>query len=236
MAKCTDTVLIDEISIERSFTSMPEPIRQQMPMTLLPQSLSFVLPLAMFAFVSSVTPGPNNVMLTASGATFGYRRSVPHMLGICLGVVVMVLLIGAGLGKLFETEPRIYTLLKYVGAAYLIWLAWKIARAGNVDQGQSGSRPFSFWQAAAFQWVNPKAWIMAVGVVATYTPREGFFVNLMLSALVLGLVNYPSISVWTLFGSTVGRALRTPQALRTFNGVMAGLLLLSLVPIFAEHI
>ena len=205
-------------------------------MTLLPQSLSFVLPLAMFAFVSSVTPGPNNVMLTASGATFGYRRSVPHMLGICLGVIVMVLLIGAGLGKLFETEPRIYTLLKYVGAAYLIWLAWKIARAGNIDQGQSGSRPLSFWQAAAFQWVNPKAWIMAVGVVATYTPREGFFVNLMLSALVLGLVNYPSISVWTLFGSTVGRALRTPQALRTFNGVMAGLLLLSLVPIFAEHV
>ena len=205
-------------------------------MPFLPESSAFILPLAMFAFVSSVTPGPNNVMLTASGATFGYRRSVPHMLGICLGVVVMVLLIGAGLGKLFETEPRIYTLLKYVGAAYLIWLAWKIARAGNVDQGQSGSRPFSFWQAAAFQWVNPKAWIMAVGVVATYTPREGFFVNLMLSALVLGLVNYPSISVWTLFGSTVGRALRTPQALRTFNGVMAGLLLLSLVPIFAEHI
>ncbi|MFN3734205.1 MULTISPECIES: LysE family translocator [Comamonas] len=205
-------------------------------MSFLPESSAFILPLAMFAFVSSVTPGPNNVMLTASGATFGYRRSVPHMLGICLGVVIMVLLIGAGLGQLFEAEPRIYTLLKYVGAAYLIWLAWKIARAGGVDQGQSGSRPFSFWQAAAFQWVNPKAWIMAVGVVATYTPREGFFVNLMLSALVLGLVNYPSISVWTLFGSTVGRALRTPQALRMFNGVMAGLLLLSLVPIFAEHV
>ncbi|MBV8250502.1 MAG: LysE family translocator [Comamonas sp.] len=204
-------------------------------MSLLPDSASFLLPLAMFAFVSSVTPGPNNVMLTASGATFGYRRSVPHMLGICLGVVVMVLLIGAGLGQLFEAEPRIYTLLKYLGAAYLIWLAWKIARAGGVDQGQSGSRPFSFWQAAAFQWVNPKAWIMAVGVVATYTPREGFFANLMLSAIVLGLVNYPSISVWTLFGSTVGRALRTPQALRAFNGLMAGLLLLSLVPIFAEH-
>ena len=204
-------------------------------MSLLPDSASFLLPLAMFAFVSSVTPGPNNVMLTASGATFGYRRSVPHMLGICLGVVVMVLLIGAGLGQLFEAEPRIYTLLKYLGAAYLIWLAWKIARAGSVDQGQSGSRPFSFWQAAAFQWVNPKAWIMAVGVVATYTPREGFFANLMLSAIVLGLVNYPSISVWTLFGSTVGRALRTPQALRAFNGLMAGLLLLSLVPIFAEH-
>lgn len=204
-------------------------------MPMLPESLSFVLPLALFALVSSITPGPNNVMLTASGATFGYRRSVPHMLGICLGVVVMVLLIGAGLGQVFEAEPRIYTLLKYVGAAYLVWLAWKIARAGSVDQGQSGQRPFGFWQAAAFQWVNPKAWIMAIGVVATYTPREGFFTNLLLSALVLGLINYPSISVWTLFGSTVGRALRTPKALRTFNGVMAGLLLLSLVSIFVEH-
>lgn len=205
-------------------------------MSLLPDSTAFVLPLAMFAFVSSVTPGPNNVMLTASGATFGYRRSVPHMLGICLGVVVMVLLIGAGLGKLFESEPRIYTLLKYLGAAYLIWLAWKIARASSVDQGQSGSRPFSFLQAAAFQWVNPKAWIMAVGVVATYTPREEFFGNLLLSALVLGLINYPAISIWTLFGSTVGRALRTPQALRAFNWLMAGLLLLSLAPILMEHV
>lgn len=204
-------------------------------MTALPDSLSFVLPLAMFAFVSSVTPGPNNVMLTASGATFGYRRSVPHMLGICLGVVVMVLLIGAGLGAVFEAEPRLYTLLKYVGAAYLVWLAWKIARSGSVDQSHAGHRPFSFWQAAAFQWVNPKAWIMAVGVVATYTPREGFFANLVLSALVLGLVNYPSISVWTLFGSTVGRALRTPQALRSFNWLMAGLLMLSLLPIFMER-
>ena len=200
-------------------------------MPFLPESSAFILPLAMFAFVSSVTPGPNNVMLTASGATFGYRRSVPHMLGICLGVVIMVLLIGAGLGKLFEAEPRIYTLLKYVGAAYLIWLAWKIARAGGVDQGQSGSRPFSFWQAAAFQWVNPKAWIMAIGIVATYTPRDGYAANLLLAALVLGLVNYPSVSVWTLFGSAVGRALRTPRALQRFNWCMAALLVLSLYPV-----
>ncbi|GGH56951.1 hypothetical protein GCM10010975_16130 [Comamonas phosphati] len=203
-------------------------------MNLLPSSLSFMLPLALFAFVSSVTPGPNNVMLTASGATFGYRRSVPHMLGICLGVVIMLLLIGVGLGKVFEAEPRLYTLLKYLGSAYLVWLAVKIAKAGGVDQGQAGNQPLSFWQAAAFQWVNPKAWIMCIGVVATYTPREGFFFNLLLSAMVLGAINYPSISVWTLFGSTVGRTLRTPAALRAFNGLMAALLLLSLVPIFME--
>ncbi|WP_280191621.1 LysE family translocator [Delftia sp. PS-11] len=201
-----------------------------------PDSLqtSFLLPLAMFAFVSSVTPGPNNVMLTASGASFGYRRSVPHMLGITIGVVVMVLLVGAGLGAIFERMPIIYSVLKYLGAAYLVWLAWKIAGSAGIDRGSAGARPFSFWQAAAFQWVNPKAWIMAIGVIATYTPREDFFTNLILSALVLGVVNYPSVSVWTLFGSAVGRALRSAQALRRFNWCMAGLLLLSLYPVLAD--
>jgi threonine/homoserine/homoserine lactone efflux protein len=184
---------------------------------------SFLLPLAMFAFVSSVTPGPNNVMLTASGASFGYRRTVPHMLGITLGVVVMVLLVGAGLGAVFERLPVIYTALKYLGAAYLVWLAWKIAGSASIDGGK-----------AAFQWVNPKAWIMAIGVIATYTPREDFFLNLVLAALVLGVVNYPSVSVWTLFGSAVGRALRSPQALRRFNWGMAALLLVSLYPVLAD--
>jgi threonine/homoserine/homoserine lactone efflux protein len=194
---------------------------------------AYLLPLALFAFVSSVTPGPNNVMLTASGASFGYRRTVPHMLGITAGVVVMVLLVGAGLGAVFEREPRIYTGLKYLGAVYLAWLAWKIAGSSGVDLGRSGARPFGFWQAAAFQWVNPKAWVMAIGVIATYTPRENFFLNLVLAAVVMGLVNYPSVSVWTLFGSAVGRALRSPQALRRFNWAMAGLLLLSLYPVLA---
>src|SRR5690606_23976746 len=104
--------------------------------------------------------------------------------------------------------PRLYTWLKYLGAAYLLWLAWKIARSGQAGAGQAAAQPFGFWQAAAFQWVNPKAWIMAIGIVATYTPRDGYAANLLLAALVLGLVNYPSVSVWTLFGSAVGRALR----------------------------
>lgn len=110
---------------------------------------SFLLPLAMFSFVSSVTPGPNNVMLTASGATFGYRRTVPHMLGITVGVVVMVLLVGAGLGAVFERLPVIYTALKYLGAAYLVWLAWKIAGSGGIDGGNAGARPFGFWQVGS---------------------------------------------------------------------------------------
>ncbi|MCS4294197.1 threonine/homoserine/homoserine lactone efflux protein [Comamonas sp. BIGb0152] len=202
-------------------------------MSVLPETSAFVLPLALFAFVSSVTPGPNNVMLTASGASFGYRRTVPHMLGISLGVVAMLLLVGLGLGVAFEREPRLYTWLKYLGAAYLLWLAWKIARAGQAGAGQTGAQPLGFWQAAAFQWVNPKAWIMAIGIVATYTPRDGYAANLLLAALVLGLVNYPSVSVWTLFGSAVGRALRTPQALQRFNWCMAALLVLSLYPVLA---
>lgn len=197
-------------------------------------TLTTLLPLAMFAVVSSITPGPNNVMLTASGATFGYRRSLPHMLGISMGTAVMLLLVGTGLGTAFTTWPILYTALQIVGALYLLWLAWKIAHAGSVQEGRTTGQPFSFWQAAAFQWVNPKAWIMTVGIVAAYTPREGFAANLLLATLVLALVNFPCISVWTLFGSAVGRALRTPRALQWFNRSMAALLLLSLIPIAQE--
>lgn len=195
---------------------------------------SMLLPLALFSLVSSITPGPNNVMLTASGASFGYRRSLPHMLGISVGVCIMVLLVGAGLGSVLQYWPHFYTALKYVGAAYLVWLAWKIAGAGKIEGGKANAQPLSFWQAAAFQWANPKAWIMAVGIVATYTPREGYVFNLLLAAMVLLIVNFPSISVWTLFGSAVGRLLRSPQALRNFNWAMAALLLLSLAPVVQE--
>ncbi|WP_312588882.1 LysE family translocator [Comamonas terrigena] len=197
-------------------------------------TLTTLLPLAMFAIVNSITPGPNNVMLTASGATFGYRRTLPHMLGISTGGALMLLLVGAGLGTAFSTWPQLYVLLQIVGGIYLLWLAWKISRAGSVQEGQTHGKPFSFWQAAAFQWVNPKAWIMTVGIVAAYTPRESFVANLLLATLVLAMVNFPCISVWTLFGSAVGRALRTPQALRWFNRSMAFLLLLSLYPIARE--
>ena len=136
-------------------------------LALLPSS-SVLLPLAAFIFVSSITPGPNNVMLTASGANFGYQRSVPHMLGISVGATLMLLVVGAGLGAVFARWPQLYTLLQWVGAAYLVWLAWKIATAGRVQTGQAKPQPLNFWQAAAFQWVNPKAWLMSVGVVAAW--------------------------------------------------------------------
>jgi threonine/homoserine/homoserine lactone efflux protein len=134
-----------------------------------------------FAFVTSVTPGPNNMMLLASGVNFGLRRSLPHMFGISLGFMLLVASVGLGLGQVFEQVPMLYNVLRYAGAAYLLYLAWKIANAGAPDsQGDASAKPFSFLQAAAFQWVNPKAWIMAIGAITTYTPQDNFVVNVLL--------------------------------------------------------
>ncbi|MGE8496786.1 MAG: LysE family translocator [Pseudomonas sp.] len=188
-----------------------------------------------FAFVTSVTPGPNNMMLLASGVNFGLRRSVPHMLGISLGFMVLVMAVGLGLGQVFERFPLLYTVLRYVGAAYLLYLAWKIANAGAPDS-QSGpqGKPFSFLQAAAFQWVNPKAWVMAIGAITTYTPHENFVTNVLLIAALFALVNCPSVGIWTMAGSLLRNWLDNPKVLRAFNILMALLLVASLYPILAD--
>jgi threonine/homoserine/homoserine lactone efflux protein len=188
-------------------------------------------PLALFALVSSITPGPNNVMLAASGLNFGFRRTLPHLLGVCIGFSLMILLVGAGLGAVFQSAPVLYTVLKYAGAAYLLYLAWKIARAGELGEGGGRARPMTFLQAAAFQWVNPKAWVMAVGVAAAYIPANGFYANLLIGTLVCGIINLPSIGVWVMFGSSLRGLLRQPAAVRIFNGGMALLLVGSLYPV-----
>ncbi|CAM3506088.1 LysE family translocator [Bordetella flabilis] len=195
---------------------------------------SLLGPLALFALVSSITPGPNNIMLASSGLNFGFRRSMPHMLGVNLGFTLMILLVGAGLGAVFHSMPLLYTLLKYAGAAYLLYLAWKIATAGQIEEGARGARPITFMQAAAFQWVNPKAWVMVVGLAATYIPESGFFLNLIVAALVCAVVNLPSIGVWVTFGTALRRVLRQPAAVRAFNVGMAALLVISLYPIALE--
>ncbi|ASC64003.1 MULTISPECIES: LysE family translocator [Achromobacter] len=197
-------------------------------------SLSLLGPLAMFALVSSITPGPNNVMLASSGLNFGFRRSVPHLLGVNLGFTLMIFLVGIGLGSVFQQVPQLYTVLKYAGAAYLLYLAWKIANSGSMDDGETRGKPFTFLQAAAFQWVNPKAWVMAVGVVATYTPQNGFFANLVIATVVCGVVNLPSIGIWVTFGTALRRVLHRPWAIRAFNVSMALLLVASLYPVALE--
>lgn len=186
--------------------------------------------LAAFAFVSSITPGPNNMMLMASGANFGLARTVPHMLGVALGFVAMIVLVGIGLIGLFDAVPISYTILKVISVAYLLYLAWKIANAAAPEGQGSGGRPMTFVQAALFQWVNPKAWTMALTALAVYAPVQELWA-IALVALVFGVVNLPSIGVWTVLGVQVRRLLTGPGRLRVFNITMALLLVASLYPV-----
>jgi threonine/homoserine/homoserine lactone efflux protein len=192
-------------------------------------------PLVTFAVATSVTPGPNNVMITASGANFGFARSIPHMLGIGIGFMVMIVGVGLGLGQVFERVPVLHQILRYGGAAYLLYLAWRIATAAPTaaDGKPAAARPLSFVQAALFQWVNPKGWMMAVGALSTYTTVGGDFVFETLTiALVFGAIGLPSVALWALLGIGIGRLLQAPWALRAFNVTMAVLLVASLVPMF----
>jgi len=198
----------------------------------MPLSIDLLLAFALFAFVTSVTPGPNNTMLLASGVNFGFRRTVPHILGISSGFLVLVLAVGLGLGAVFEAYPVLYRVLRYLGAAYLLYLAWNIARSGPVSQEIDGKgRPLGFWGAAAFQWVNPKAWVMALGAISTYTPLQGYFFNVVVIASLFALINAPSVGVWAGFGSVLRNVLRDPRWLRVFNYAMALLLVISLYPL-----
>ncbi len=192
-----------------------------------------ILALVTFALVTSLTPGPNNLMLMASGANFGFRRSIPHMLGIGIGFTLMVALVGVGLAGIFETWPVAHTVLKVVSIAYLLWLAAKIARSSAPTGSETGGgTPLTFWQAAAFQWVNPKAWAMALTAVTVYAPGRELWAVLAV-ALIFGAINLPSVSTWTLAGQGIRRWLTNPVRLRTFNWTMAGLLVLSMVPVLA---
>jgi threonine/homoserine/homoserine lactone efflux protein len=183
-----------------------------------------------FAFVTSVTPGPNNMMLLASGVNFGFRRTVPHMLGISLGHAVMVFLVGLGLAGVFSAVPLALTALKLVSVAYMLWLAWKIAHAAAPGDGRARPQPMTFLQAAAFQWVNPKAWAMALGAVAAYVPEPSVWAYAAVAAA-FAMVNLPSVSVWAGAGLAVRRWLDAPGRLQAFNWTMAALLVLSLWPV-----
>lgn len=189
-----------------------------------------LISLAAFAFATSVTPGPNNMMLLASGVNFGFQRTVPHMLGISLGHALMVFLVGMGLAGVFLAQPLLVTALKVASVAYMLWLAWKIATAAAPKEGQVGGRPFSFGQAAAFQWVNPKAWAMALTATTVYAPGSGWAAMAAVAG-VFAAVNLPSVAVWAAMGQGLRRWLAVPGRLRVFNVVMAVLLVASLWPV-----
>lgn len=184
-----------------------------------------------FAFASSITPGPNNLMLMASGANYGLLRTVPHMLGISLGHAFMVVMVGVVLLQVFDAYPVLNIVLKVVSAAYMIWLAWKIANAVAPQAKEVTGKPFTFLQAAAFQWVNPKAWFMAITAISAYAPQDqGVWVGSLIVAVVFSATNLPSVTVWAWMGVQVRRWLGTAQRLRVFNVTMAVLLVVSLYP------
>ena len=182
-----------------------------------------------FSFVASVTPGPNNLMLMASGANFGIRRTLPHFLGIVAGFGFMVVVVGVGLVQVFLTYPLSHEILRWLSIVYLTFLAWKIATSGSVSTNRRG-KPLTALQAALFQWVNPKAWALALTAVTVYAPSQSLAAVLLIT-IIVGLINMPSIFVWVVMGQKLQRFLDSNIRLRIFNALMAILLLLSLYPI-----
>jgi threonine/homoserine/homoserine lactone efflux protein len=179
------------------------------------------LAFATYSFVMSITPGPNNVMLTASGATFGFRKTVPHILGVSAGFSVVLLAVCAGLDALFTRWPEIQTVSRWLGAAYLIYLGWRILRCGEAKAAAS-RKPLTLVEAAGFQFLNPKAWVMTLTAAAMFLPRElGLLSACAYMVAVMWIVNLPCITVWTLFGSSLRGFLAKPTGRATFNIVMA---------------
>ncbi|WP_137390067.1 LysE family translocator [Rhodoligotrophos defluvii] len=206
---------------------------------------AWLLSVAGFAASMSGSPGPNNTMVAASGANFGFSRTIPHILGVTIGFPVMIMAVALGAGDLFRAYPLIHDLLKWIGAAYLLWLAYKIGTArpaigtAELRDGsvRAASRPLSFLQAALFQWVNPKAWVVSLSAIATFTSADGPAITLQafVLALIFCLVTVPSLAFWTLTGIGAARLLKTARAFRIFNLSLAALLIISLVPQVIGH-
>jgi len=201
-------------------------------------NLQLILSLGLFAFVSSITPGPNNMMLLASGVNYGFSASIRHIFGISSGFMVMLLAVGLGLGQFFVAYPLAHQFMKWAGALYMLYLAWSIANSGKpterspnrVDKSRN-SGPMGFWAAAAFQWINPKAWVMAIGYFSTYVPAGGGVASIVISSLLFTVVNLPACSMWALMGQHLRQFLAKDFYRKLFNWSMAGLLLASFIPV-----
>ena len=189
------------------------------------------LALVVFAFVTSITPGPNNVMLMASGVNFGFRRTLPHIFGIGIGFLSLLLGVGFGLGALLTAFPVVHVALKIAGGAYLLYLAWRVAMTRSISEGKGGSaRPMTFLEAAAFQWVNVKAWVMAITGISVYSSSTSPFLSVILVAVAFALVNLPCVSTWAAFGVALRDFLSEPTRLKWFNIAMGIALAASLWP------
>ncbi|WP_394494461.1 LysE family translocator [Shewanella sp. ENK2] len=192
--------------------------------------MELVFTIAIFAFSAGITPGPNNIMLMTSGVNFGIKRSMPHLLGIIIGFPSMVVAIGLGLSAVFQAYPMTHQVIKVAGIIYLLYLSWRIANSSSNLEGKQTAKPFNFFQAAAFQWVNPKGWIMAVGAIATFTDISHALIPQVLTiAVVFFMVALPCASIWLSFGIGLKKLLKNERQQRIFNISMALLLVLSII-------
>ena len=194
--------------------------------------MEFIIAIFIFSASATVTPGPNNIMILASGLNFGTLKSLPHYLGICVGFPIMVMLIGLGFGFLFERFPVVHTYIRIIGIFYLLFLSWKIATSAPNSLNAKQATPFSFLQAVLFQWVNPKAWIMATSAVAAFTTGSAdILIQVLIIALIFMIVAFPSTGMWLFFGVWLKKIFNTPSHLKAFNIAMASLLVLSITPV-----
>lgn len=192
---------------------------------------SVVLSMLLFAFVTSITPGPNNMMLLASGVNFGFVATLRHLAGVCIGLLVILLLAGFGLQQVFISFPWIYSGMKWLGAGYLLYLAWGISQSGEPDTkaARLEAKPMGFVGAALFQWVNPKVWVMVFGFYSAYVPANASWTVVIASSLLFGLVNLPCVGSWALLGEKLRAFLSQAARRQAFNYCMAALLVGSIV-------
>lgn len=194
--------------------------------------------LVAFAFATTWTPGPNNILLASSGARFGFLRTVPHALGVGIGFPVMVFVILIGLGELFQASALLRETLRWLGAAVLLTLGWKIAsaptQAKSVDPAARTGRPFTFVEAAGFQWINPKAWAMAIGVGGAFLVGGAPVLEALTAAGAFALAGMTSSHSWAAFGVGIRRFLSTPGRMRVFNVVMGALVAGCVVMLFLD--
>lgn len=200
-------------------------------------SQDLFLSLITFAFVSAMTPGPNNTMLMASGVNFGFERTRPHILGVVIGFTIMILAVGLGVGRVFALYPPLYALLRVVSVGYLLWLAWRIGTAGatNPIVGEE-AQPMTFLEAALFQWVNPKGWMVCLSVAANYVSPNDLMADIAILSAVFLIISIISASTWALFGTSLRPFLQDARSMRVFNGIMAVALVLSLLPVVREMV
>ncbi|MFD2177459.1 LysE family translocator [Veronia pacifica] len=197
--------------------------------------MEYLVAVVLFAVTSSATPGPNNLMVMTSGLNFGVKKSLPLLTGICVGFFVMLLVVGLGFGQLFDRFPDLHFWIKCVGTIYLLYLAWLIARSGDISDSAGESRPLTFMKGALFQWVNAKAWVVATGAIAAFTSTGGdFYSQHFIICVTFLFVSFPGVGIWLLFGSLIRKVLSTSKYRIGFNYFMALLLALSVVPVLQD--